>query len=162
MPRVWLSLGSNLEREQSLRGAVADLRGHFGGLILSQVYESEAVGTTGPPFYNMVVGLDSEESPEELSMRLHAIEEAHGRKRCPDRFAPRTLDIDMLTYGDLVLHDDRIELPRDEILHYAFVLRPLAELAGDEMHPLKGISYGELWCAFDQESQPMWTVTLEL
>ncbi len=162
MPRVWLSLGSNLERERSLRGAVAELRRHFGELILSRVYESEAVGSAGPPFYNMVVGLDSGAAPEDLNRCFHAIEQAHGRERGPDRFAPRTLDIDMLTYGDLVMHEGGIELPRDEILRYAFVLRPLAELAGEVIHPLQGVSYAELWRAFDQDSQPMWEVDLDL
>lgn len=160
MPRVWLSLGSNLEREQSLRGAVEDLRRDFGDLVLSRVYEGEPVGTQGPAFYNLVVGLHTEQAPDRIHRRMRAIEDAHGRVRGLDKFAPRTLDIDILTYGDQILSMNGLVLPRDEILCYAFVLCPLAEVAGDEIHPEKGISYRRLWDEFDQQGQPLWPIDM--
>ena len=146
MPRVWLSLGSNLDRERSLRGGVRMLRGRLGPLILSSVYESAAVGFAGEPFLNLVAGALTELPPEGVQAWLREVEDGNGRVRGPDKFAPRTLDIDLLTYGDLV--QSALRLPRDEILYHAFVLGPLAEVAPDERHPVDGRRYAELWAAF--------------
>ncbi len=163
MPRVWVSIGSNVERERHVRAAVAELREMFGALAVSPVYESRAVGAKdAPPFYNLVVGFETDESAEHLTRRFRAMEHAHGRRRSGDKFAPRTLDVDLLTYGDQVLRSDGLEIPRDEITHYAFVLRPLADLAGNERHPLTGRTYRELWADFDATGQPLWPVDLDL
>ena len=155
MPRVWVSIGSNLERERCVRGAVAALRARFGELTLSPVYESEAVGFEGHPFYNLVAGFETEETVAALNTAFREIEDAFGRSRGPEKFSPRTLDIDLLTYGGLAGTVDGRELPRDEILHYAFVLGPLAEVAGDEIHPVLGRTYRELWAGFDRSGQPL-------
>ena len=85
-----------------------------------------------------------------------------GRVRGANRFAPRTLDIDLLTYGDQVIQDDDIEVPRDEITRYAFVLRPLAEVAGEEIHPQTGLSYRAMWEAFDCSGQSLRPLEFEL
>ncbi len=162
MPRVWLSIGSNIDRERNIRSAVKALRGAWGKLMVSRIYESEAVGCRGGRFFNLVVGFDTEDSVAEINARLRAIEDDHGRKREPDKFAPRTLDIDLLTYGDAVVRDGSLELPRSEITRYAFVLRPLAELAGDQLHPTAGRTYGALWNAFDQAGQVLWPAEFQL
>ena len=159
--RAWLSLGSNIDRERNIRGALRDLAAEFGELVVSRVYECEAVGFDGDPFYNLVVGIDSQLPPLELARAMRAIEDAHGRTRAGDKFAPRTLDIDLLTYGDQVLDEGPLRLPRDEILKYAFVLGPLAEVAGGERHPVDGRSYAALWDAFDQAAEPLRPVELE-
>jgi 2-amino-4-hydroxy-6-hydroxymethyldihydropteridine diphosphokinase len=144
MPRCWLSLGSNQAREASIRGAIADLRSAFGDLVLSSVYESPAEGFAGEPFLNLVAGIDTNLSVGAIDRILRAIENAHGRLRGPDKFAPRTLDIDLLTYGRVSGTLDGRELPRDEILRYAFVLGPLAEVAPDEVHPGIGRTFRDL------------------
>ena len=159
--RAWLSLGSNIDRGRNIRGALRDLAAEFGELVVSRVYECEAVGFDGEPFYNLVVGIDTQLPPLDLARAMRAIEDAHGRTRGGDKFAPRTLDIDLLTYGDQVLDEGPLRLPRDEILKYAFVLGPLAEVAGGELHPLDGRSYAELWADFDQAAQPLRPVELE-
>ncbi|MFC1685277.1 2-amino-4-hydroxy-6-hydroxymethyldihydropteridine diphosphokinase, partial [Pseudomonadota bacterium] len=87
---------------------------------------------------------------------------AHGRERCGEKFASRTLDIDLLTYGDQVIKEGKVEIPREEITRYAFVLLPLAEVAGDEQHPVLGLSYRELWQGFDGEGQVLAPVEFEL
>ncbi|MES9877975.1 MAG: 2-amino-4-hydroxy-6-hydroxymethyldihydropteridine diphosphokinase [Candidatus Sedimenticola sp. PURPLELP] len=161
MPRIWLSLGSNIDRDANIRGALSELERHFGALVISRVFESEAVGFEGDPFYNLVVGIESDSSIDELMVVFRGIESMFGRVRGGDKFASRTLDIDLLTYGDLVLKDDRLELPRDEILKYAFVLQPLAEVAGDELHPAEGRTYAGLWAAFDQPEQKLWPVAFD-
>ena len=162
MPRVWVSLGSNQERERSLGIAVAALRAHYGALRLSPVYESAAQGFSGEPFLNLVAGFETTEDVEEVRRRLRAIEDAAGRVRGPDKFAPRTLDLDLLTHGETVGVVDGYELPRDEILRYAFVLKPLADLAGDERHPATGHSYAELWRQFSHEAPELTVVALQL
>ena len=162
MARVWVSIGSNQDRERCIRGAVDSLRERFGALTVSPVYESEAVGFEGAAFLNLVVGFDTGEAVATLNRVLREIEDAFGRVRGPEKFSPRTLDLDLLTYGEAVGTLDGCELPRDEILRYAFVLRPLADVAGDERHPVEGRSYRALWGDFDDASPPMRRVEMDL
>jgi 2-amino-4-hydroxy-6-hydroxymethyldihydropteridine diphosphokinase len=161
MPRIWLSLGSNIDRENNIRAALHDLQAEFGNLLVSRVYESEAVGFSGEAFYNLVVGIDTERPVTELIGRFRAIESAHGRTREGGGFASRTLDIDLLTYGERIVDLNGLHLPRDEITRYAFVLLPLTELAGDDRHPELGCTYNELWQRFDHTSQRLWPVPFE-
>lgn len=161
MPRVWLSIGSNIDREKNIRGAVRVLRDVFGELVLSRVYESKAVGFEGAPFYNMVVGLDTDWPLAIINRYLREIELAHGRQRGGERFSSRTLDIDLLTYGEEVDETGLVDIPRKEITNCAFVLLPLSEVAGAERHPMDGRTYGELWKAFAQTGQPLWPVEFD-
>ncbi|MFA5625949.1 MAG: 2-amino-4-hydroxy-6-hydroxymethyldihydropteridine diphosphokinase [Thiohalomonadaceae bacterium] len=161
MARVYVSIGSNIDREENIRAGVADLKHCFGKLTLSSVYESEAVGFSGDNFYNLVAGLDTTMSPQQVLAKLHAIEDAHGRERTGPRFSSRTLDIDLLLYDDLALHEGKLDIPRDEILKNAFVLWPLAEIAPALKHPQQDASYQDLWEHFDQRKQPLWPVEFE-
>ena len=156
--RAWLSLGSNMEPLQHIPQSVDELREMFGEICVSPVYESEAVGFDGDNFLNLVVGIHTELTPVELTGRLRDIEARHGRKRTGKGFDARTLDIDLLTYGERVIDSGPIQLPRDEILRYAFVLLPLSEVAGDELHPLEGKTYRQLWQGFDRSEQVLWRV----
>jgi len=160
--RCWVSIGSNQHRERSIRGAIQVLRKRFGKIILSPVYESEAVGFDGRPFYNLVAGFDADVSVGDITRSLRDFEDAFGRVRGPEKFSPRTLDLDLLTYGDLTGTVDGCKLPRDEIVRYAFVLRPLAEVAGEELHPLVARSYRDLWLEFDPATQPLKPVVMDL
>lgn len=160
--RVWLSLGSNIEPEGNIRSAIAELKQRFGDLIISPVYESEPVGFDGAPFLNLVVGFDSMLSVAAIADLLRRIEHEHGRLRDGNAFAPRTLDIDLLTYGQQEIHTPGIDLPRDEIKRYAFVLLPLSQVAGDELHPIEGVSYRRLWQLFDEPGQRLRAVELNL
>jgi 2-amino-4-hydroxy-6-hydroxymethyldihydropteridine diphosphokinase len=96
---------------------------------------------------------------------LRQIELDNGRTRDSRKFAARTLDLDLILYGDLIVNDGRLQIPRDEIEHYAFVLEPLAEIAPDLKHPISGLSYAELWDKFDktdlrqQRVKPSWAST---
>ncbi len=155
MVRVYVSLGSNIDRERNLRGGLADLRTAYGALELSPVYESAAVGFTGEPFLNLVAAFDTDQSIEAVDAELSRIEERHGRVRGDERFAPRTLDIDLLLFGDCVLQQPGLTVPRDEILEYAFVLKPLADLAGAQRHPVSGLTFAELWGAFNDSAQSL-------
>lgn len=162
MPRVYLSLGSNIERERNIRGALHELEQRYGDLLISPVYESESVGFVGSLFYNLVVGIDTDKSVARLAQELRAIEEAHGRTRQGPRFSPRTLDIDILTYGNACGEIDGVVLPRDEILKNAFVLQPLADIAPNDRHPETIRPYLEHWEAYDQSKQKLWQVDFPL
>lgn len=162
MTRAYISIGSNIDRERNVRSALAALRARFGALDVSPIYETDAVGFDGAAFVNLVVGVDADGDPETVTATLKAIEYEHGRRgQGQGRCSSRTLDLDLLTWGDDVYHSATRELPRDEILRYAFVLRPLAELAGDRQHPALGRTYGELWADFDASDQPMRRIRLE-
>lgn len=143
MPWVWVSVGSNIEREKNVRQAIALLTQAFGRLKISPIYRTPAVGFSGDDFYNLVLGFDTELPPAEVRARLREIENAQGRVRDGRKFAARSLDLDLLTYGGLV--DAEQDIPRDEITRYAFVLKPLADIAPDERHPVMGENYAQLW-----------------
>jgi 2-amino-4-hydroxy-6-hydroxymethyldihydropteridine diphosphokinase len=155
MPRVYLSLGSNIDREANLRSAIRLLRERFGELTISAVYENQAVGFEGDDFYNLVVGLDTDEPVEQLNAWLAAVEDRHGRDRSAPKFGPRSLDIDLLLYDDLVYRNGKLCLPRDDINKYAFVLGPLAEIAGDMEHPQTHRCFRDMWRDFDKSSQSL-------
>ncbi|MBI2802495.1 MAG: 2-amino-4-hydroxy-6-hydroxymethyldihydropteridine diphosphokinase [Gammaproteobacteria bacterium] len=145
MCRAYAGIGSNVDRIKNLQAGVRALRVQFQTLIISNIYANSAVGFVGDDFYNLVVGFDTELSPTALNDSLHQIETAHGRRRGEAKFAPRTLDLDLLLYGDWVLSTPGLTLPRTDVLDYAFVLRPLAEIAGAERHPVLNVTYAELW-----------------
>jgi len=146
MPRVYVSVGSNIDREQNIRAALRDLRTSYGQLICSRVYETPAVGFAGDPFYNLVVAFDTPDGVDQVARELARIESAHGRRRKGGpKHSARTLDLDILLYGDLVRHDSGFDIPRSEILERDFVLGPLAEIAPTLEHPETGDSFDTLW-----------------
>ncbi|MBI3774055.1 MAG: 2-amino-4-hydroxy-6-hydroxymethyldihydropteridine diphosphokinase [Gammaproteobacteria bacterium] len=158
MARIYISIGSNIEREPHIRAALAELRAQFTNLRCSSVYESEPVGFQGDNFFNAVVACDTDKSVHDVARCLSQIEAQHGRVRLSTRFAARTLDLDLLLYDALVVQERDIKLPRAEILVNAFVLCPLAEIAPDERHPVAGKTYTELWRDFPRSEQRLWTV----
>lgn len=161
MARVHVGIGSNIDRARNIAAGLAALADAFGPLTVSTVYESEAVGFSSDNFFNLVAGFDTAAVPEQVQATLRAIEQRFGRQRGGARFAPRTLDIDLLLYNGLVRNDGDINVPREDVTRFAFVLRPLAEIAGDLRHPVTGARYADLWAAFDQASQALWPVSLE-
>lgn len=158
MTQVFLSLGSNTDRHQHITAALDALSQRFGNLGISPVYESESVGFDGRPFLNLVVAINSDLAVGELSRVLKQIEDDNGRDRSLPKFGPRTLDIDILTFGDQTGVVEGIELPRAEITENAFVLRPLADLAGEDLLPGSLSCYQVLWQKYDQGSQKLWPV----
>ncbi|MEA3411430.1 MAG: 2-amino-4-hydroxy-6-hydroxymethyldihydropteridine diphosphokinase [Pseudomonadota bacterium] len=149
MTRAWVSVGSNIDREANILAALTAMERRFGTLKVSRVYRTAPVGFEGEDFYNLVAGFETGESPLEVARVLRKIEDARGRERGGRKFSPRTLDLDLLLYGDLVVDLDGISLPRDEILRYAFVLGPLAEIAAATIHPVEGRRIGDLWAEFE-------------
>ena len=155
MATVYLGIGSNIDPETNLRLGVSELRRRFGELTLSSTYQSSAVGFDGPDFLNLVVGLDSSETPGRIHEHIDAIHKLAGRQTGAARYSSRPLDIDLLLYGDLVMDAPPIKLPRADVLKYSFVLRPLAEIAPDLKHPQTGRSLLDHWQDFDADSHPL-------
>lgn len=148
MTRVWLSLGSNVEPEKNLHAALVELRARFGEMIVSPAYRFPAVGFDGPDFLNLAAGIDTDLSATVLDDWLHALEDRHGRRRDVPRFSSRTLDVDIVLFGDQISKGPgNLEIPRPE-LKYAFVLKPLADIAPDVVHPVLRKSIGQLWWEF--------------
>jgi len=145
MTRVYLSLGSNLDPEKHLRVAIDELRARFGEIVVSPAYRFAAVGFDGSDFLNLAVAIDTELEPEALNDWLHALEDRHGRRRDVPRFSDRTLDIDIVLYGDRVLRGaGNLEVPRPELMR-SFVLQPLVDIAPNVVHPLLREALLELW-----------------
>ena len=140
MATAYLGLGSNLgNRLAFLRGGRDRLITHFDITLLhsSGVYETAAVGgpADSPPYLNAVLAIETPLSPRDLLAASLAVEEEFGRTR-PAEWAPRTLDIDLLLYGDTVIDEDGLQLPHPRLHERAFILAPLCEIAPDQVHPV--------------------------
>ncbi len=160
--QAYLSLGSNIKPEDNLRQAVAALRERFGEVIVSPVYRTPAVGFKGPDFLNAIAVIDSDIHPFALNDWLHALEMAQGRDRRDASYSDRTLDIDIIYFGDLVLEGpDDFQLPRPE-LHHAFVLKPLADVAPEFVDPVRNVTLAKLWAAHPESATPPEQVGIEL
>jgi 2-amino-4-hydroxy-6-hydroxymethyldihydropteridine diphosphokinase len=157
---VWvtLSLGSNIDATANLSRCLDTLLLTFRDLSFSSVFESEAVGFAGDNFLNMVVGMETDLPLEKLISQFKKIEDKSGRQRTQPRFSGRTLDIDILTYGNLVGKHEGIALPRPEITENAFVLWPLSQVAGKHKHPVLKQSFADLWLGYDKSRQKLWPV----
>ena len=159
MAQIFISIGSNINKEHYIKAALAILPQHFDNVIYSSIFESESVGFEGNNFYNLVAAATTNLPLEEVCARLKQIERDHGRTPADKKFSPRTLDLDLLFF-DEVNCDTPAQLPRDEITKNAFVLWPLAEIASDFIHPTVNLSIGELWQNYNKNKQKLWKVEI--
>ncbi len=161
MAKIYISIGSNIDAEKNIRLAVHALQDHYGKLILSSVYESEAVGFEGDNFLNLVAGVKTEEDVHTVVITLRRIEDENGRDRSGPRFSSRSVDLDLLLYDDLILKEEGLDIPRDEITKNAFVLLPLDEIASQLIHPVSGKTMCDHWLNYDKSSQKLWPIAFE-
>jgi len=162
VPAVYVAAGSNVAPERHLALAVAELAREFPGVRFSPWYRNRAVGFAGEDFINLVAGFDTALAVRDVLARLHAIETLCGRPREAPRWAPRSMDLDVLLYGDLICDEPGLKLPRPDLLRRAYMLGPLAELAPEVMHPTVHLSIAELWRRFDRAAHPLERVPASL
>lgn len=159
---VYVAAGSNVEPRRHLARALGLLRREFPDLVASRAYANTAVGFSGEDFINLVVGFQTTLTLADLLERLHSIEEACGRARLAPKWEPRSMDLDVLLFGDFVGDYPGAKLPRADLVKRAFMLGPLAEIAAGVRHPTDGRTIGELWAAFDQAAHPLRPVDLDV
>ena len=145
MSTAWLGLGSNVNAEAHIRAGIRELTEKFDNIALSPAYASTAVGFEGDDFINLVARVETDLHPMELRRFLRDLEDRYGRKRNVPKFSDRSLDVDVLIYDDLVVFSPLLEIPRAEIMKFAHVLKPLAELDPDLVHPIEHRSMAEIW-----------------
>ena len=156
MTEVYIGVGSSLNKLESIKAGIASLQLEFGKLKQSSIYESESVGFVGGNFYNLVIEFNTKLTVNRLISKLKEIEIKHGRVNNTIKFAPRTLDLDLLLYGREI--DKKNNLPRAEITKNAFVLKPLSELAPQLKHPILNETYQYLWEHYPKDKQKLWKI----
>jgi len=161
LPEVFVAAGSNVEPVVNLRRALVMLRAAYPGLRASSAWRNAAVGFEGDDFVNLVVGFETDEPFPAVIARLHGIEAACGRARDAPRWAPRSMDLDVLLYGDRVSDEPGLTLPRPDLVRRAYMLGPTAELAPELLHPTLGLTMRELWERFDRSAHPMQAIDLD-
>lgn len=150
MARVFFGIGSNTEREKYIHSGLIALAECFCWVQRSRVFRSASVGFAGSDFYNLVVEVETPLPVTDVLAECKRIEYENGRQPDSTKFSPRTLDIDVLLYDDLV-REKQPQLPRAEITENAFVLWPLADIAGDHRHPVLGDTFKTLWQNYQQQ-----------
>lgn len=155
----WISLGSNHDRHQQISRALDALHKAFGTLIISQIYETQPVGlkvARCAPFYNLVAGFFTQLQPSQLNSFLKSVEAQQKYLLPEDRsIYVRALDLDLVTWGDACVELDGLRLPYKDLLKHDFVLRPLAELAPEQLAPGYNLSYQQLWQTHAHPEQQM-------
>lgn len=160
MAEIYVAAGSNVEPEKNLARALHELERTFGEVAVSPAYRNPAVGFEGPDFINLVVGFRTADAPARVKQSLEQIEALCGRLRSAPKWAPRTMDLDILLYDQVVSDEPGLILPRPDLLRRAFMLKPLADLAPQLRHPTQQRTIGELWAEFPGADHPLAAVTI--
>ena len=161
MTTLALSIGSNIDAESNIRAALDALNLEFENIRSSTTYESQAIGFDGDNFLNLVVLADTNKGLDDVTTFLKRLEDRLGRDRLQTRFSGRTMDVDILLYGNESGMFCGIELPRPEVTENAYVLQPLAQLLPDVVHPATGMSYLKLWQDYDKSKQRLWATEID-
>lgn len=160
MPEVFVAAGSNVQPEKYLCMALRALAAAFAPLQVSPAYRNKAVGFEGDDFINLVVGFSTPLSVGELRQQLQAIEALCDRPATAPKWAPRSMDLDILLYGAVVSSEPGLVLPRPDLVRRTYMLKPMADIAPDVVHPVLHRTMRELWRAFDAAGHPMTQVAL--
>jgi 2-amino-4-hydroxy-6-hydroxymethyldihydropteridine diphosphokinase len=148
MSVAYLGLGSNVDARNNISSGIDALRLAFDNVELSPMYQTAAFGFVGNDFINLAARVETDKGPLELKYFLNELEDRHGRNRESPKYSDRTLDIDIMLYDDLYMLSPTLNIPRGEILTAAHVLKPLADLAPELIHPVCRKTIIELWNEF--------------
>ncbi len=146
MITAYIGVGTNLDRERHALVAYHELQQLGEDLLVSPIYECEPIGFSSQNFYNFVIALRTALSLEELSYQLREIEFKWGRKENAQKYQDRTLDLDIVLFGECV-SEQRPELPRRDIYKYPFVTKPLYDLKPHLVIPGDGRTIADIWHA---------------
>ncbi len=150
--RIFVVLGSNIEPQKHILRAIQELKSEFHVVGVSKIYQSPAYGSEGQADYlNAAVLIESDISPQNLKHeRLRQIEFRLGRKRSIDKYAPRTIDLDIALFGQHIIHDKQngLIIPDPGILKHSFISLPLADLLDDFQHPITKQTLGSIASKF--------------
>jgi 2-amino-4-hydroxy-6-hydroxymethyldihydropteridine diphosphokinase len=162
MTPVFVAAGSNIEPEKNLARACEEIAHTWPDATFSRAYTNKAVGFDGPDFINLVCGFHTAHPLDFVIARLRSIETHCGRPRYAPKWASRTMDLDVLLFGDRVETTTDYTLPRPDLLKRPYMLGPLAEIAPHMKHPAAGKTIGELWAEFDRGGHEMVPVPIAL
>jgi len=160
MAEIFVAAGSNVDAANNLRTALAALRASYASLQVSPAYRNKAVGFEGDDFINLVVSFDSDQPIETVRANLQRIETDCGRPREAPKWAPRSMDLDILLFGNEFRNEPGLVLPRPDLIKRAYMLKPMVDLAPDLKHPTLHRSMRELWDAFEGKDHHMAVVDL--
>lgn len=160
MSDVFVAAGSNVQPDLNLRRALDALQRIYAPLTISPAYRNKAVGFEGADFINLVVGFTTADSLVEVRNKLQSVEALCGRAPDAPKWAPRSMDLDILLYDDVVSDEPGYLLPRPDLVKRPYMLKPMADIAPDRNHPVLQRTMQELWEAFDQAGHEMKEVHL--
>jgi 2-amino-4-hydroxy-6-hydroxymethyldihydropteridine diphosphokinase len=160
MTQVFVAGGSNVEPEKNLKLALAELERSHGPLHISPAYRNQAVGFEGVDFINLVVGFKTNDDVIQVRERLQKIEALCGRPPDAPKWAPRSMDLDILLFGDEVRDEPGLVLPRPDLVRRPYMLKPIVDIAPDFEHPTLHKTMRELWEAFEEKDHQMSVVDL--
>jgi len=151
---AYLCLGSNINPEENIRFAMQRLQRDFSFIKTSNLYKTSAIGFDGDDFLNLAVSIKTSFRLGELLRYTDALEQEAGRVRvCRGHFDSRTLDVDVVMFGDLTGEHKGRQWPSEDIQDNAHVLLPMSEIAGNRTHPSLGVNFNQLWKEFDNTEQ---------
>lgn len=160
MPDVFVAAGSNIDPLRHLSAALAGLERSYAPLTISPAYRNKAVGFEGDDFVNLVVAFHTTDSLERVRARLQEIETDCGRPRDAPKWAPRSMDLDILLYGNEVRNEPGLIIPRPDLVKRPYMLKPTCDIAPDREHPTAQRTMRELWEAFEGKAHEMTVVEL--
>jgi len=160
MTTVYISIGSNVNPKQHIRSCLRALVLEFNDLDVSPIYQNPAEGFVGDDFLNLVASFETNDSAPEVARKLTLIETLLGRLRAGEKFGPRTLDIDILLYGDEVIKFGKYAFPRDELVKYPFMLKPLVDISPELTHPATRTPFVELWRELSKKKHTLTEIKL--
>tara|TARA_Y100001970_G_scaffold288855_1_gene417330 strand:- start:14120 stop:14575 length:456 start_codon:yes stop_codon:yes gene_type:complete len=151
MHKVFVSLGSSIDPYKNMEIVKDYLNSSF-DCTFSSLFETRPEGFSGNNFLNCVVSFETNIEPIELRENLKVIEKKMGRSDNQKGMSNRVIDLDIILYGDQVINQDNFDIPSKDIENYLFVLEPLAEIAGELLHPISNLSFSEILKAFHSKN----------